>query len=89
LRTPSETLDFVTTLLINDLNMLTVDLRHGTARTMDAMDKRISVIKISFKGDSELNWLDTLNTELKGFLHGQNFLVSNCDSNILIIALFF
>jgi hypothetical protein len=88
LRTPSETLDFVTRLLINDLNMLTVELRHGTAMMPDDRDKPIPIIEITFKDMNKSNWLNTLNTELKGFLQGKHFLVTDCDENSMIIALF-
>ncbi|HBP65124.1 MAG TPA: hypothetical protein DD730_12805 [Desulfosporosinus sp.] len=86
MRTPSETLDFVTILLINDLNMLTVQLGHGTAR-MQGEDKRLPIIEITFKDISKSNWVNTLNTELKGFLQGQHFLVTDCYKDSLLIGL--
>ncbi|KUO71819.1 MAG: hypothetical protein APF81_03650 [Desulfosporosinus sp. BRH_c37] len=88
MRTPSETLDFVTKLLINDLNMLTVELSFGTSRTLDNTNIHFPVIEITFKDISKSNWLNVLNTELQDFLQGQKFLVTNCDENTMIIALF-
>jgi hypothetical protein len=68
--------------------MLTVELRHGTAMMPDNTDKCLPIIEITFKDISKSNWLNTLNTELKGFLQGQHFLVTDCDENSMIIALF-
>ena len=87
MRTPSETLDFVTTLLINDLNMLTVELKHGIARTIDDIDKILLVIEITFKDISKSNWLNALDTELRGFLQGQDFIITGGGENILVIIL--
>ena len=85
MRTPTETLDFVTALLINDLNMLTVKLNRGIARTMDDTDKILLVIEITFKDISKSNWFNALDTELRGFLQGQDFLITGGGENTLVI----
>jgi len=76
-------------LLIKDFNMLTVELRHGTAMMLDNTEKRLPIIEINFKDNSKSNyWVDILNVRLKDFLEGQKFLVTGCDKDSLIIALF-
>ena len=87
MRTPSLILDFVTMLLINDLNMLTVELRYGIVR-IDDTDKRLPVIEITFKDISKSNWFDTLNAKLSDFLQDQEFLVTNGDDNNMFVFLF-
>lgn len=87
MRSPSLILDFVTMLLINDLNMLTVELRYGIARMIDDVDKRLPVIEITFKDLGKSNWFDTLNAKLKDFLQGQDFLVTKGDENNLFVFL--
>ncbi|WP_308897678.1 hypothetical protein [Candidatus Desulfosporosinus nitrosoreducens] len=86
MRTPSLIRDFVTMLLINDLNMQTVELRNGITR-IDDVDKRFPVIEITFEDVSKSNWFDILNAKLRDFLQGQEFLISNGDDNNMFVFL--
>jgi len=74
-------------LLINDLNMLTVELRNGIVR-IDDTDKRLPVIEITFRDIRKSNWFDTINAKLKDFLQDQEILVTNGDDNNIFIFIF-
>jgi hypothetical protein len=87
LRTLSLILDYVTMLLINDLNMLTVELGSGVT-CIDEVEKRLPVIEITFKDIRRSNWYDTINVKLKDFLQGQEFLVTRGDENNMFVFLF-
>lgn len=87
MRTPTLILDFVTMLFINDLNMLTVELRYGIAR-IDDKNYRLPVIEIKFRDISKSNRFDTLNAKLKDFLQDQEFLVTKGDDNNMFVFLF-
>jgi hypothetical protein len=74
-------------LLINDLNMLTVELRHGIAR-IDDEDARLPVIEVTFNDINKSNWFGILNEKLKDFLQDQEFLLTNGDENNIFVFLF-
>ena len=86
MKTPRSVQDFVTMLLINDFNMLTVELRRAIVR-IDDEDKRLPVIEITFKDIKKSNWFNSLNCKLKEFLKGQEFLITNGDENNMFIIL--
>ena len=86
MRTPALILDYVTMILINDLNMQTVELKRGISR-FDDVEKRLPVIEITFKDITKSNWCDILNTKLKSFLGGQEFLVTKGEENNLFVFL--
>lgn len=87
MRTPKLIQDFVTMLLINDLNMLTVELKRGIVR-IDGDEKRLPVIEITFEDISKSSWYVILNAKLKDFLQDQEFLVTNGDDNNMFVLLF-
>lgn len=89
MKTSQQIETFITTLLINDLNMLTVKSNHGIAMMADNTDKRLPVIEITFKDITKSNYQDTLNKDLKRFLEDQNFQLIPLDEDNTILVLLF
>ncbi|MGC7871560.1 hypothetical protein ACPUYX_08500 [Desulfosporosinus sp. SYSU MS00001] len=88
MRTPSLILDYITMLLINDLNMLTVELRQGITKISDGQDQRLPIIEITFENINKSDWFETLNVKLKEFLQGQEFLITKGEENNMFVFLF-
>jgi hypothetical protein len=89
MKTTSQTLDFVTNLLINDLNMLTVELKHDiSVMTLGgSIESSKNVIEINFKDINDSDWFDTLKLALNDFLKTQSFKIIYGDGDTLLIFL--
>ena len=86
MRTPALILDYVTMILINDLNMQTVGLKSGISR-FEGVEQRLPVIEITFQDITKSDWCDILNTKLKSFLEAQEFVVTKGEENNLFVFL--
>ncbi|TGE34527.1 hypothetical protein [Desulfosporosinus sp. Sb-LF] len=87
MRSPRSIQDFITRILISDLNMLTVELNRGVVR-IDDKDIRLPVIEITFGNIREFDYFSVLNVRLKEFLQDQQFLLTNGDENDIFVFIY-
>jgi len=91
MKTPSETLNFISILLMHDPNFLAITLQQGiliqtpAGTTVSAPN----VIELIFDDINESDWFDALNKALKDFLQDQPFKVifGNGDTMLVFLPL--
>jgi len=92
MRNLSETIEFVTSLLINDLNMSSVKLLKQGITVCDLTGSPVSgknVIEIVFEDINKSDWYDILSSSLHDFIpKGQRFRLMFGDGDTMLIFLY-
>ena len=92
MRKLSETVNFITNLLINDLNMSSVKLLEEGITVHDLTGGKVSgrnVIEIVFADINESDWYDILKLALEDFIpEGQGFRLMFGDGDTMLIFLY-